>query len=331
MVSSYFNKKQALALSLGTTGYGLGFLIFGPLTQYFLDEYGFLGTVLILGALSLHQCFSGAVFRPLSHPANRVKDRTITISLKQMESPLISRNDHEALPKSISKHSKIQHPVKVEQQNCDEINGVYSVIDDHASNEIDDLSVKLTGSDNIVKTPSGSADHTKGVASYSTLVRTSRFWVFCLGFSFYFFAIASGEVLIPALIEEKGIHEFQRSIILSANGAADILILLLGGLLLDWKIFKNHRIHLFCVFMLIEGAALGALALSSGFPALLVFGTIQGGFKNHLWSQQAVIITDVFGVAHLSNMFGLAMTGEGICGLLGPPVAGIIVCFYYHL
>lgn len=64
MVGQYFDKRKGTAMGMATIGSGIGNVVLAPLINLLLDEYGFFGTMLILGALALHTCAVALVYRP---------------------------------------------------------------------------------------------------------------------------------------------------------------------------------------------------------------------------------------------------------------------------
>jgi MCP family monocarboxylic acid transporter-like MFS transporter 14 len=65
MVGYYFDKKRALATGVAVCGSGIGTFIFAPLGTFLVDEYGWKGANIIIGALILNGIVFGAIFRPL--------------------------------------------------------------------------------------------------------------------------------------------------------------------------------------------------------------------------------------------------------------------------
>jgi len=62
-IAYWFDKKRALATGLGACGTGIGTLVYAPMTQYFIEEYGWRGTVLLLAGTFFNMCVCGAVMR----------------------------------------------------------------------------------------------------------------------------------------------------------------------------------------------------------------------------------------------------------------------------
>lgn len=62
-IAYWFEKKRNLAVGLGACGTGVGTFIYAPMTQYFIDEYGWRGTILLLSGTLLNLCVCGCVMR----------------------------------------------------------------------------------------------------------------------------------------------------------------------------------------------------------------------------------------------------------------------------
>ncbi|KAJ9582379.1 hypothetical protein L9F63_003272, partial [Diploptera punctata] len=64
-VNSYFNYHRGRAVGLGLAGTGLGQMAMPLIVRALMDEFDFEGTVLILGALSLHSLVGASLFQPV--------------------------------------------------------------------------------------------------------------------------------------------------------------------------------------------------------------------------------------------------------------------------
>lgn len=62
-IAYWFDKKRTLATGLGACGTGIGTLLYAPLTQYSIEEYGWRGTVLLLAGTFFNFCVCGALMR----------------------------------------------------------------------------------------------------------------------------------------------------------------------------------------------------------------------------------------------------------------------------
>lgn len=66
MVSQYFTKHRALANGICISGTAAGSFVFPLLIEHLCDNFGFHGTILLLGGCMLHVCVSATLYRPLS-------------------------------------------------------------------------------------------------------------------------------------------------------------------------------------------------------------------------------------------------------------------------
>ena len=70
IIPDYFDKYYEAAVGIYSCGTGLGIMVIPLLTQYFLDIYGWRGTILLLCGLSFHSIPCGALLTPRK-PANQ--------------------------------------------------------------------------------------------------------------------------------------------------------------------------------------------------------------------------------------------------------------------
>lgn len=76
-VAYYFEKRRALATGLAVCGTGIGTFTFAPLCKYLIGIYGWRGTFLIMGAISLNITVCGALFRPLKFTPEQRRQRAL--------------------------------------------------------------------------------------------------------------------------------------------------------------------------------------------------------------------------------------------------------------
>lgn len=88
-VNSYFNYHRGRAVGLGLAGTGLGQMAMPLVVRALMDEYGFIGTVLILGGLSLHSLVGASLFQPVEW--HLLPD--LSVNVKVESEPLKSPNE----------------------------------------------------------------------------------------------------------------------------------------------------------------------------------------------------------------------------------------------
>lgn len=84
IVTSYFERYRGLANGLCISGSALGSIILPPLLRYLLEIYGYRGTILILGGITLNVLVGAALFQPVE---NHLKKRKKCIEkIKMLDS-----------------------------------------------------------------------------------------------------------------------------------------------------------------------------------------------------------------------------------------------------
>ncbi|XP_063977288.1 monocarboxylate transporter 14-like isoform X1 [Diachasmimorpha longicaudata] len=62
-IAYWFDKKRTLAVGLGACGSGIGTFVYAPMTTFFIDEYGWRGTCLLLAGTFFNLIVCGTVMR----------------------------------------------------------------------------------------------------------------------------------------------------------------------------------------------------------------------------------------------------------------------------
>lgn len=104
IIGQYFDKRHGFANSIAFSGGALGGLILAPLITLLLSYYGFQGCFLIIAAILLNGCISGALFRPTSFYDRRkvnISDQNITGTLAEGNSLIGSNISMKQLPESL--------------------------------------------------------------------------------------------------------------------------------------------------------------------------------------------------------------------------------------
>ncbi|XP_076386851.1 monocarboxylic acid transporter silnoon isoform X1 [Megachile rotundata] len=77
LVSQYFDKHRALANGICVSGTAAGSFVFPLLIETLVKNFGFHGTILLLGGCMLHVCVSATLYRPLEN--NYAPEDTIVV------------------------------------------------------------------------------------------------------------------------------------------------------------------------------------------------------------------------------------------------------------
>lgn len=81
LVSQYFNKHRNMALGIAASGGGLGSFLFPIVLRWLISLFGWRGTLLISGGVTLNMCVCGALMRPFIEDPNN----NASLTKSQME------------------------------------------------------------------------------------------------------------------------------------------------------------------------------------------------------------------------------------------------------
>ncbi|KAF7284159.1 hypothetical protein GWI33_022410 [Rhynchophorus ferrugineus] len=114
-VTMYFEKKRSLATGIAVCGSGFGTFVFAPIISRLLAEYGWRGSILIIGGIVLECIIFGALFRPLENESNNnsSKKEKITVPKRCDAKVDIHISDYELIPQPIlhiNGNSKMHRP-----------------------------------------------------------------------------------------------------------------------------------------------------------------------------------------------------------------------------
>lgn len=129
-------------------------------------------------------------------------------------------------------------------------------------------------------------------------------------------------VFVGQYAKDQGIDAVQAAVLVGVLGAASVVSRVgFGSLVMRLGSFRLYRaclaIHAIAfVIWLVAGSSYALLVL---FVAVLGVG--YGGFV----ALSPILISDRMGVAGLGSLLGLLYTAPGLGGLLGPPLAGLLI------
>ena len=328
----YFRKRRSIAQAIAACGFSSGYLLGAYLSPLLVRSYGLSGAMLILGGITLNVCVAGLLLRPCINPWATSQGSLDIIR------DIVNDNDHSyttTYNKTIadncsSAELEVFPAVNTQFKNMDrnrsqpqgqlthmEIDTFAPSPEEPSHPENSTLMSERTTSIDLKPVKKSIS----GKAAYVILVKKGSFWVVFLCIMFYHMALASADIQLPALLQEKGITENIVSLTLSLGGLVDMAVQCLGGLLFDFPRLRPHRHHLFCLFILVVGLSYGTLGLVRSHPTLIAM-SIVSMLRCHLFSQRAIILTDIFGLELLGHVVGLVMIGEGVASFGGPPIAG---------
>lgn len=355
VVAEYFESKRALVTGLSECGAGIGTLLFAPILERLISEYGWRGAVLIMGGIAANIIVCGALFRPL-----RLNHDNPDPSPNSKE-PFIEKQS--AIHYSECSPTEFKTSVGARTNECaDTVSDTASAssydrdsLDNRRSQRTSEISLKL----NIPDHPSllgGS------IASLPRMIRASKscpdvrkkiqlkykkkkkkktcpksfvdmsilgnitFLVFAFSNFILYFWYDVPYVFTVDRAKEMGINERDASLMVAVIGTLHTIGNVLYGYLGDreWM----NRAVLYCISMILCGATLSVVPLFTTFIPSTILAGLFGFLSAAAEALCSVIIVDLLGIDKLTDAFGIMMFLQGTANLIGPPFAGWLYDMY---
>lgn len=182
-------------------------------------------------------------------------------------------------------------------------------------------SLVLVGCAAIATSPPRSTTGDAEVVRLGSVVRTTRFRMLYLSTLLLSLALFVPFVFLTPFAEERGIGEVGAAVLVAVIGGASIAGRLVIGPIAD----RVGHLVAFRVCYLLIGASFtiwlagDAYALLVGFA--IVLGVGYGGFV----ALSPAVIADLFGTDGLGALIGVTYTAAAFGGLIGPPLAGVVI------
>lgn len=108
--------------------------------------------------------------------------------------------------------------------------------------------------------------------------------------------------------------------VIAASGLTSTLGLVAFGYAGDQP--RVNTMHLYMALTVLAGVCTVLVPLCSTYWLMLVYGALYGFFISGVYALTSILLVDLFGMARLTNTYGICFMCQGIAGLFGPPIAG---------
>ena len=306
IVVDYFEKKRALAMSLGTVATGFG-AFFPPVMLYLFETYGFTGAFVIMAAISLHSLLAGMLYRP--------------ISSKKVKQPKESANKLDTY----------------NQTSLNDLNrGICGTIktDEPLNEAVDTCKEKISA----LEMEEGLTRRSKEIPSWQipkkklfdlTLIKNFRFVSLSLGNFCNAFNVGVVSTCVPVLAMQFGIHITQAVSLITVAGIGTTVGILGLGFIMDFKRIKPYRVLMYVSFLYIVGIASTLNPLTTNFISFVAVQFIRAAFSGFCMSQRATIVSDVVGKQKVANAFGILLVSTSLGYTAGRVIGGKVAIQLY--
>ncbi|XP_059162392.1 monocarboxylate transporter 12-like [Physella acuta] len=343
LLNLYFDKHRSLAQGLSSAGVGFGAFAIVPLVQILFEEFGSLGTFMIIGAISLNGWVVAMLFRPLSMHyrflrADRLKKRRLARSegvpltnITESQNPVEDGVNWDQLDELYLNPKQDDGPDIVSLQegvepfvvSCESLNMAVSMPDIHYKPKKENcLKESLAICFPVEHKRQGVA--TKHETFHWRLLKNIPFLIFCISNTFFLIAFKTAFTFLPAMALSKGLSKQQAALVLTITGALDTFGRMALGFILDIRVCRPFRPYIFNLLLfLIAGASFLVPSLNS-FASFVVVSSVYGTLTGAFISQKMVVLVDILGREVMASSLGINKVFQGVGTLIGPPFAGAL-------
>ncbi|XP_011313909.1 monocarboxylate transporter 12 [Fopius arisanus] len=304
-LNSYFSKKRGQAVSFSSAGTALAMMVVPQAAHFLLELYAFRGTMLIIGAWSMHSIVGACLLRPLKPKK----------SLKQTPIIKVLDGDHTDLEKKTDEGEALL----IKQSN--QVDGSDERRDPTASNgqEQPKKTAKFLGKlgerNRYFKVITDLFD--------VDLLRNYSYLNVILGLSLFNVAESNFKMMTPFFLRKQvGMTEGEVAFCLSLTAFTDIVARLVLPVVYDRLGFKKRRLFWINALFVAMGRSILA-EMSQGillFVVLVINGFIRGAAIQNL----QLSVSETCSLKSLPYAYGLFMVSKGTFSLCFSPLVGYV-------
>ena len=289
----YFEKRRALANGIGAAGAGVGGFVVPPLLTVILQEYSIFGTLLIMAALMLNIAVCGALIRPLNFYAK-----------KKVKTNKSRNKDNNG------KDNLAYNPAQIEANIETSMNIVVTKtkpVEANIDKNRDDMHTAMKYDWKVIKTP---------------IVIVYR-----MSALFLFSGLPVVLMFLPAFGISVGLSDQDASLLLSLQGAGDLIGRIIFGYLADFT-FTSKR-NFYTIGGVMSGlATVIMLHVNAHFITLCILSFLFGVGAGNVFGLLPVLIADGLSPALLQSGFSTLTVFMGAPYLYAPAIGGKWTSFW---
>ncbi|GAB6024832.1 hypothetical protein CHUAL_009950 [Chamberlinius hualienensis] len=345
--SHYFRVRFGITAGILFAGFGCGRLVFSPLCQVALQEYGFQGTFILISGICLNVCVGAALFRPVQPYLKLKKDPVQTaIIVKPTIIKPVQQNPQTTIENatktevhdekvwiSMSEEEKktfLRTPEQREQMTGDKIaNYMASALSIESIHQVVNIPPqdmkKLQATPLPPTPPHGRIAVFKKLLSSSldfSLFKDPLFYLICFSGILTYLTILYSNVFLFPLAVEQGISLLDASLVVTAKATAEII----GRLAFPWiqKFTPIDPVLFYIIICILVGFSLLAQAMVTSFGAIIAFAILTGAVTGGTVVQNTTVTLNIVGVQRYPSVLGLCSFVQSFFALLAGPFIGFI-------
>ncbi|CAJ0574709.1 unnamed protein product, partial [Mesorhabditis spiculigera] len=367
IVTTYFEKRRALATGITVCGAGVGSAAFGPINNWVIQNYGWRAVFVTFTGAILTCILYGATFRPIQFREDNDEEEKKALDESKEENgnikedaallspPIVGGRLHSSSSSQIDKSGTnslkgSKHSISLSQVNGEPRSRSGTV--SSATGYLQKKDVFYTGSvhnlpeckDNpdyvksITSLNAGPVENEKGVIASmlnSDLLRDKAFWIFAISNLMTSVGFNSPLYFLP-LHGNKGLGLTPEAsaVAITYFGVFNTIGRLLFGLIgdLGGANAARNRMLIYIGSLAFCGVLTSLSYLFSSYALLCAYAGLFGLSISSYVCLTSVILVDLLGIEKLTNAFGLLLLFQGIGTVFGPPLSGYLADSFnsYH-
>ncbi|ESO84585.1 hypothetical protein LOTGIDRAFT_236233 [Lottia gigantea] len=153
-----------------------------------------------------------------------------------------------------------------------------------------------------------------------SLFKTPMFWILVGYWPISRTGILSAESFIPALAIERGLSDYQASLLLTVIGLLDIIFRVVAAFIIQFQLIKGQYICIFSLVML--GIMFEFVSYYRTFVSLMAMACVFGVLNGTFFSLLGEVVIDLVGYEQFAKVFGFVQIFSGACSLTFYPIIG---------
>ncbi|XP_077982347.1 monocarboxylate transporter 13-like [Glandiceps talaboti] len=285
----YFKKRYTFANGLAYAGNAIAWIAMAPLSQFFIEMYGWRGAMLIFSAIQMHVCLFSLLLRP--PPQKRILVEEGSDFEKTEQELLVVGTDTD---RCTSKHDNSDESAQVSAVKTEDARTCISNKPFRSCINLFDLSLFLN----------------------------PLFVLLCIDYVMFAMGFFPTMLFLVARALSYDIPAPLPTSLLMITGASSLVGRVSHGVIIDSKIITS--VQGLAGGLMICGLINLFSVLTTSYTGLAIMYAVFG-FSNGIYNPlSTVVIKDFVGVKKLPYGQGLCQIFRGIGGLIGPPVTGLI-------
>ncbi|XP_071434731.1 monocarboxylate transporter 5 isoform X2 [Pithys albifrons albifrons] len=316
MTAKHCRARLGFANALARSGMGLTFLM-APLTQLLLDLYGWQGTLLIFGGISLHLVPSNLLLRPISTRHCSAKNQDCGSSVAQKDPETLAGCLDGSSHRELDFQSAQERLLMSHGKDASDPTDPPALEKPTLGSCSPETATEAKRSNKPL--PVTNKETSQPLLDLSPL-KDPLFFIFTWSFLFSHLAYFVPYFHLVARARTLGMSSMDGSYLISVAGITEMLSQLLSGWVADHNWTKKYHFHV--TYLILCGITNLLAPLATTFPLLLTYTVAFSIFCGGFMALVLPVLVDLVGVEKLHSYLGFAAFFAGMAAMGGPPLAG---------